>query len=96
MKIERIEQQLAVRYTRYLSKKRADSLNEWMQVGKCLHNIADSLLDVWIEFSKRSTKFKEGECEDLWHTFGSKSDLGLNIDLGLGTLYRWYILDNGN
>lgn len=66
-----------------LSDERADaSYRSWIEVGWCLHNIHPGLLDEWIQFSKKSTKFKPGECERLWFKM---RDEGFNI----GSLYRW-------
>jgi phage/plasmid-associated DNA primase len=52
-----------------LSDDRAETFDTWMDVGWTLFNIGqgcDEALDLWIEFSKRSDKFVEGECEDRW------------------------------
>lgn len=65
-----------------LSESRIDTYNKWIEVGFCLHNIDISLLDLWIEISHKSSKYKEGECERHWVRF--KND-GLHI----GSLYRW-------
>ena len=70
-----------------LQQYRAEITGRWLEVGYCLHNIDQGLLDVWIEFSKRSDRFKEGECEQLWGTFKDEG-------LGMGSLHRWAKLDN--
>lgn len=70
-----------------LSEERAEDYKKWMEVGWCLHNIDYRLLTKWIEFSKRSTKFTSGKCEELW----DKMD---NIGLGIGSLHRWAQIDN--
>lgn len=49
-----------------LSYKRSDNYHDWIRVGWALHNTHKALLPTWIVFSKRSKKFKEGECERLW------------------------------
>lgn len=52
-----------------LSDDRADDFNSWMDIGWTLFNIGqgcDEALELWIEFSKRSSKFVEGGCEDQW------------------------------
>ena len=46
--------------------KRANDYNDWIRLGWVLHNIDDSLLSKWVEFSKKSKKFKNGECEKEW------------------------------
>ena len=72
-----------------LSDERADSYQMWLELGFCLHNIdpQGSLLETWIQFSKRSDKFQEGNCERNWSKF--KRD-GLTV----GSLYRWAKIDS--
>lgn len=71
-----------------LSNKRASSYMTWIEVGFCLHNIDDGLLEEWIEFSKSvPSLYKEGECEKLWNNFRYEG-------LGVGSLYRWAKEDN--
>ena len=73
-----------------LNDERADDYTDWLSLGWLLHNIdpdSQELLDLWIEFSKRSSKFKEGYCEKEW----SKAK---NEGLGLPTLHYWAKRDN--
>ena len=70
-----------------LSTERADDELKWMHVGWCLHNIDYRLLECWIEFSRQSAKFKEGECEKLWDKC---RDNGFSI----GSIYYWAKIDN--
>lgn len=74
-----------------LTSQRADSYDSWMQVGWCLHNIgcsmvlpADTFLDDWIAFSKKSDKFEEGVCENLWEEMEFRTN-----GLGIGSLRMW-------
>uniref|UniRef100_A0A6C0LZW2 SF3 helicase domain-containing protein n=1 Tax=viral metagenome TaxID=1070528 RepID=A0A6C0LZW2_9ZZZZ len=70
-----------------LSPKRNNTYKEWIELGFCLHNIDDSLLDTWIDFSKLSSKFKGGECEKAWKGF---RDTGITIK----SLHYWARKDN--
>jgi P4 family phage/plasmid primase-like protien len=71
-----------------LGAKRAKDYSSWIEVGFCLHNIDESLLEDWIDFSKKSsTGFKDGECEKLWVKFKYEG-------LSIGSLYRWAKEDN--
>lgn len=71
-----------------LSLERLSGYESWMKVGWCLKNIDDSLLDAWIEASKRaSDKYVDGECEKLWMRMKQGS-------LTIGTLYMWAKTDN--
>ncbi len=73
-----------------LSNERANNYTQWIEVGWSLHNIdpnSQELLDMWINFSKRSSKFVDGECEKEWEKM--RGD-GLNI----GSLYYWAKIDN--
>lgn len=72
---------------RLLSPARADNYQNWIRVGWCLRNIDYRLIDSWVEFSKTSAKYQEGECERVW---GYMRDDGL----GIGTLYMWAKQDN--
>jgi hypothetical protein len=74
-------------YVNLLNDIRADDYNQWIQLGWCLHNIDESLVDVWVEFSKKSIKFEDGECNKLWNKM--KHD-GFNM----GTLKYWAKMDN--
>lgn len=53
-----------------ISPNRAEGYDEWMDVGWTLFNIGqghEDALELWIEFSKQSSKFEEGQCEDIWY-----------------------------
>ena len=83
--IERIKELINI-----LSVDRSNNYSQWIEVCWVLHNIdpnSDELLDIWIEFSKKSSKFKEGECEKIWNS--SKNE-GLTI----ATLHYWAKIDN--
>jgi P4 family phage/plasmid primase-like protien len=71
-----------------LSVERASNYNTWISVGWCARNIDNRLLENWIQFSKRSSKFVDDvECENLWRYM---KDSGL----GIGTLCMWAKQDN--
>jgi len=66
-----------------LSIERSNDYKKWIEVGFCLHNIHRGLLSVWVEFSKKSSKFvSEDDCEKRWRRFR-------NDGLGIGTLFHW-------
>lgn len=53
-----------------LSQHRAEDYDEWMDVGFTLFNVMNGKeegLQLWVEFSQRSMRYVEGECEDLWN-----------------------------
>lgn len=70
-----------------LSEERANTYTDWIRVGWCLRNIDYRLLPSWIDFSKKSPKFQDGECEKLWNYMRDDG-------LGIGTLYMWAKKDN--
>lgn len=83
--IERIRELVSI-----LNTERADNYSQWIEVGWVLHNIDphnEELLDIWIQFSKNSIKFTEGECEKHWENMKSE---GLTI----ATLHYWAKIDN--
>ncbi len=59
----------ALSYLSALSSTRADDYDDWLAVGMALHSVSDSLLSDWDNWSRRSTKYKLGECQKKWETF---------------------------
>lgn len=52
-----------------VSPSRADDYDRWIDLGWILYNIGEGCeesLQLWIEFSKKSSKFVVGDCEDQW------------------------------
>ena len=78
---------LAIRLIEILNPKRAESYESWLNIGFCLHNISDELLNDWIIFSQKSKKYKNGECEKLWKNFK-------NIGYSIASLHKWAMTDN--
>ena len=72
-----------------LKEERSDKYNEWINIGLCLHNLDKNYIDLWEEFSKRSKKYKKGECNKIWKTFKENKN-GLKI----GSLYYYSKIDN--
>lgn len=70
-----------------LNEARSDNYQSWISVGWALHNIDYSLLDEWIAFSKKSSKFEEGVCEHEWEYMRSEG-------LGMGSIRMWARHDN--
>lgn len=73
-----------------LSKERADNRDSWIDVGICLFNIDENNLELWKHFSKKSLKYVEGECENIWNTFNPRSPNKLTV----ATLNYWAHHDN--
>lgn len=70
-----------------LSPSRADKYDDWIRLGWCLRNIDFRLLEKWDDFSRKSSKYAEGECEKIWN-------LMRDDGLGVGTLHMWAKLDS--
>jgi P4 family phage/plasmid primase-like protien len=82
--------EMATELLKLLNPNRAKGYEDWITLGWCLHNIDNSLLDDWIDFSlKCPDKFVKGECEKRWKEF---RDEGLQV----GTLHIWARSDNPN
>lgn len=47
----------------------ADDYDQWVQVGMALKTAGDDFLQLWVDWSRNSPKFVEGECERKWATF---------------------------
>ncbi len=85
-----------------LSSQRAESHDDWMRVGWCLHNIArtDEMFDLWMDFTKE-------KCPTKWNHHRSREVPQLRRDwftnmrmdgdgprLGRRSLYKWARDDN--
>lgn len=74
-----------------LSDDRAESFNDWMDVGWTLFSIGQGhpeCLEMWIEFSKRSSaKYTEGVCEMEWNKMQVR-------DKTIGSLMRMAMIDS--
>ena len=73
--------------TECLAPSRADNYTDWINLGWVLRNIDYRLLEMWIDFSKISSAYIEGECQQLW-------DKMRKDNMGLGTLRWWAKQDN--
>uniref|UniRef100_A0A6C0D786 SF3 helicase domain-containing protein n=1 Tax=viral metagenome TaxID=1070528 RepID=A0A6C0D786_9ZZZZ len=80
-----------------LDKKRADSYDSWMRLGWCLHNIevSDTMFDLWMDFSRYSSKFSSNNIAQLKVDFFHK----MNINDGRPklterSLHKWAKNDN--
>ena len=84
---EDINIELIRKFVKILNVKRSENFDSWIRLGWCLRNIDYRLLEDWIEFSKKSSKYKEGECEKKWEYMKE-------CNLGQGTLRMWAKEDN--
>lgn len=85
--------ELVKKLVELLRPERAGEYKMWIEIGWCLHNIHNidhQLLDIWIEFSKQSSRHRreaEDACRAAWAKMG-------NEGLGIGTLRMWAKEDN--
>ena len=73
--------------TECLSHTRSEKYDEWINLGWVLRNIDYRLLDTWTDFSKISSAYVEGECQNLWNKMRKDH-------MGIGTLRWWSKQDN--
>lgn len=76
-----------------LSFERIDNYSSWIELGMCLHNINKSYITIWDRVSKKSAKYKDGECENKWMSFEINKDENEKI-FTIGTLFFWANKDN--
>lgn len=71
-----------------LNPKRADEYSEWRDLAFALHSIDasnDDLLNIFDDFSQKSSKYEPGCCQKFWSKIGMRDTGGINI----GSLYWW-------
>tara|TARA_B110000259_G_scaffold186257_1_gene237043 strand:+ start:2336 stop:4939 length:2604 start_codon:yes stop_codon:yes gene_type:complete len=86
-KNQNIDIDLIRKFVKILNPLRSDNFDSWIKLGWCLRNIDYRLLDEWVDFSKNSEKYTEGECEKKWEYMKESN-------LGIGTLRMWAKNDN--
>lgn len=80
-----------------LDAKRADDYESWMRLGWCLHNIdiSDDMFNLWMEFSRKSSKFSSNNVAqlraDFFHKMRTTTD---GPCLTERSLYSWAKKDN--
>jgi P4 family phage/plasmid primase-like protien len=74
-----------------LKKSRFEKYEEWVQVGICLRNIHQDLLDVFLDFSSQHETYNEADCINKWKLLTVRND---GDRLGEGTLRYWSREDN--
>lgn len=67
---------------KHLNTSRVDDYDQWVKIGMICKTEKEPI-DTWETASRRSSKYKRGECESKWKTF--KSDGGIGLDL----LWNW-------
>jgi len=67
----------------------ADDYDIWITVGQTLHQLDESLLDVWDEWSKQSEKYQDGECHKRWLSFNQGGGRGLGSLLHVAKEQGW-------
>lgn len=70
-----------------LNSDRVETYDKWLDVGFCLYNIDEDLLELWDEFSQKSCKYTSGECEKFWYKMSKKN-------FTIGSLKYWAKQDN--
>lgn len=70
-----------------LSISRLRDENDWMDIGKCLHNIDKDFLDLWKSFSLQEPKYQNKDFNKLWLEME-------NNDFDISTLQYWAKIDN--
>jgi len=81
-----------------LNKERADSYELWMRLGWTLHNIekSETMFNLWMEFSKNSSKFRSNDInqlkQDFFHKMRSNNDNAPKLTER--SLHTWAKKDN--
>jgi hypothetical protein len=65
-----------------LPERMAESYSQWIDVGLSLYSLGIDGLLLWDNWSKLSSKYKSGECENKWETF--KPD-----EINIASLFFW-------
>ena len=67
----------------------AEDYNDWVKVGMALHSVDDCLSVDWDAWSKKSDKYKPGECDEKWNSFNASEGFGLGSLIYLAKQKGW-------
>ena len=70
-----------------LSKNRLDDYKKWVNIGQILYNINSILYCYFLNFTKKSKKYNENICYEVWNNFTVSN-------LSIGSLFLWGKKDN--
>jgi P4 family phage/plasmid primase-like protien len=93
-KLKPSEMEIVKMLVKSLDATRSSTRNSWIEVGWALHNIHNidnSLLDEWITFSQRDSRYATSapaECMEEWQNMYDEGGLGI------GSLRWWVSQDN--
>ena len=83
------DMKLAVEAMWAVPPEAADDYDIWIMTGQVLHDLDDSLLDAWDEWSKQSDKYKEGECHRRWLSFNKDGGRTLGSLIHVAKEHGW-------
>lgn len=82
-------EQIVLEALRALDPARCDDRDCWLQVGMALHSSGDQYLQAWVDWSRASDKFKDGECERAWAEFHRSGRITVRTLLFLAKQDGW-------
>lgn len=72
-----------------LSVERVNNYDDWIKCGIALKEFGSAGLQIWRDWSRKSPKYRDGDCEAKWNTFGFQPSLTV------GSLKYWADQDTG-
>jgi P4 family phage/plasmid primase-like protien len=81
--------QLAIEATWGMPPEAADDYDIWITAGQALHSLDESLLDVWDDWSKQSSKYQPGECHRRWQSFTKGGGRGIGSLVHIAKQNGW-------
>jgi len=79
---------LAEQSLKRINPVRADDYNDWLRCGIALKEFGPAGLGLWREWSRHSSKYREGDCENKWSSFREEQAVTV------GTLKHWADTDD--
>ena len=83
------DMQLAKEAMWALPAEAVDDYDIWITIGQSLHQLDESMLDEWDNWSKQSEKYREGECHKRWRSFSDKGGRTLGSLIHIAQEHGW-------
>ena len=83
------DMQLAKEAMWALPVEAVDDYDIWITIGQSLHQLDESMLEEWDNWSKQSEKYREGECHKRWLSFSEKGGRTLGSLIHIAKEHGW-------
>ena len=81
--------ELARESLRSIDPALADDHHDWIRIGMACHSVGEELFEDWKRWSQQSAKYRDGDCERRWASFGNRTGVTIGTLIHLARGNGW-------